>query len=152
LRRHTIMCGPVPVRTWEASSAKMTSRTQCREGFRVQTANGLVQRVADPLTVPVAGSPATADSPGFGRLPRAATAVRPAAGRGGARSRPPRAGSVRRACAGCGRHGRWPSGADNEGRGDLAVGAATGEEGQDLHLSPARHQAPTIAARCCPLP
>jgi hypothetical protein len=31
----------------EASSAKATSRTQCREGFPMQTADGLVQCVAD---------------------------------------------------------------------------------------------------------
>jgi hypothetical protein len=30
LRRHAIVCGPVPVRSWEASSAKVTSRTWCR--------------------------------------------------------------------------------------------------------------------------
>jgi hypothetical protein len=42
-----MMCGLVPVRTWEASSAKVMSRTQCREGFPVQTANGLVQCAAD---------------------------------------------------------------------------------------------------------
>ncbi len=30
LRRHAKTCGAVPVRTWEASSAKVTSRTQCR--------------------------------------------------------------------------------------------------------------------------
>ena len=43
------------------------------------------------------------------RWPRAVMAVRPAAGRGGGRSRPPPAGSVRRACAGCARHARRPS-------------------------------------------
>jgi hypothetical protein len=29
LRRQTMTCGAVPVRTWEASSAKVTSRTTC---------------------------------------------------------------------------------------------------------------------------
>jgi hypothetical protein len=47
LRRHAMMCGPVPVRTWGASSAKVTPRTQCREGVAVQTAYGLVQCAAD---------------------------------------------------------------------------------------------------------
>jgi hypothetical protein len=62
-RRHAMTCGPVPVRTWEASSAKVTSRTQCREGFPVQTANGLVQCAADHGPYRSLGSPATADSP-----------------------------------------------------------------------------------------
>ena len=30
LRRQAMTCGPVPVRTLQASSAKVTSRTQCR--------------------------------------------------------------------------------------------------------------------------
>ena len=30
LRRQAMTCGPVPARSWEASSAKVTSRTQCR--------------------------------------------------------------------------------------------------------------------------
>ena len=30
LRREAMTCGACPVRTWERSSAKVTSRTQCR--------------------------------------------------------------------------------------------------------------------------
>ena len=41
--------------------------------------------------------------------PVVARGFRPAAGRGGGRSRPPRAGWAHRACAGCARRGRWPS-------------------------------------------
>jgi hypothetical protein len=47
LRKHAMVCGPVPVRTREVSLVKVTSRTQCREGFPMQTANGLVQCAAD---------------------------------------------------------------------------------------------------------
>jgi hypothetical protein len=50
LRRHAMMwAGAGP--NLEASSAKVTSRTQCRGGFPVQTANGLVQCAATDRTV-----------------------------------------------------------------------------------------------------
>jgi hypothetical protein len=34
------VCGPVPVRTWEASSAKVTSRTWCRPFSRLALHRG----------------------------------------------------------------------------------------------------------------
>jgi hypothetical protein len=51
--RHDVWAGAGP--KLGSVLGEVMSRTQCREGFPVQTANGLVQRVADPLTVPVAG-------------------------------------------------------------------------------------------------
>jgi hypothetical protein len=47
LRRPAMMCGPVPVPTWEASSAKGDVAHPVPRGLPVQTANGLVQCAAD---------------------------------------------------------------------------------------------------------